>query len=391
MQKFELQINNIFSMSDNIVSLNYALTILSEYYLATAILSMAIFFSILPRIKSKSFKQTKLSIFSSISVQFNYLAILIIFFYCFLSLKQNLLLLSDFISFNNSLHNDLVSLLAKIIIGTSSLIYLIFVKQFLTDQKLNYFEYYILILTAILGFCLLCCSDDLLTAYLAIELQSLSFYVLASFKRNSNYSVESGVKYFILGSFSTIIFLFGSNLVYGLSGSISIVDFKDLFIWIFSINSFFLSFETIDKALEFFQDKTFKLENDNIKNLLVVYDKFLIFKKNTYLNSFNLNILLSKLDCNNNLISVEKIDDFKLYLYENIAKKMIQLFNQINISSFYYYDSQFNNNKEIILSVNFTKDLIINIFIKNSAIWFMTDMQNLGSEYRDIFDLYLID
>jgi NADH:ubiquinone oxidoreductase subunit 2 (subunit N) len=69
-------------------------------------------------------------------------------------------------------------------------------------------------LSSILGFFLLCCSNDLLTAYLAIELQGLSFYVLASFKKTSNYSAESGVKYFILGSFSTIIFLFGINFIY---------------------------------------------------------------------------------------------------------------------------------------------------------------------------------
>nr|QYJ09276.1 NADH dehydrogenase subunit 2 [Pleurosigma sp. mgcode 4] len=388
MQKFELQINNILNVHeqyDSILSLNSVLTVLSEYYLATAILSMAIFFSISPKIQSKSFKQTKFSLFSSISFQFNYLAILIIFFYCFLSVKQNFLFLSDFVSFNNSLHNDFISLLAKLIIGISSLIYLIFVQQFLTDQKLNYFEYYILILTSILGLCLLCCSDDLLTAYLAIELQSLSFYVLASFKRNSNYSVESGVKYFILGSFSTIIFLFGSNLIYGLSGSISIVDFKDLFIWVFSANSFFLSFESISKALESFQDKTFKLDDD-IKDLQTIYDKFLILKNNTSLNSSDLNNLLLELNGNKTLSPEETIDNNKLNLYQNISQKMIEIANQIDNSSYYYYKNHLDNEKEISSSLQFTKDLLIDSLTQNSAVWFMSDMQNLGNEYEDTLD-----
>jgi NADH-quinone oxidoreductase subunit N len=49
---------------------------------------------------------------------------------------------------------------------------------------------------AVLGLMLLCSSNDLLTAYLAIELSSLSFYILASFKKSSNYSVEGGIIYF---------------------------------------------------------------------------------------------------------------------------------------------------------------------------------------------------
>ena len=389
MQKFELQINNILNVSeqyDSILHLNSVLTVLSEYYLATAILSMAIFFSISPKIQFKSFKQTKFSLFYSISFQFNYLAVLIIFFYCFLSVKQNFVFLSDFVSFNNSLHNDFISLLAKLIIGISSFVYLIFVQQFLTDQKLNYFEYYILILTSILGFCLLCCSDDLLTAYLAIELQSLAFYVLASFKRSSNYSVESGVKYFILGSFSTVIFLFGSNLVYGLSGSISIVDFKDLFIWIFSANSFFLSFESISKALESFQTQTFKSENSNCKELQTIYDKFLILKNNTYLESSDLNSLLLELDNSKNLFSSENIDSQTSDLYVNISQKMIQIANQIDSSSFYYYKNHLENGKEISSSIQFAKDLVIDGLIQNSAIWFMNDAQNLGNEYENTLD-----
>ena len=82
-----------------------------------------------------------------------------------------------------------------------------------------------------LGFFLLCESNDLITAYLAIELQGLAFYVLAAFKKSSSFSIESGIKYFILGSFSTALFLFGTSLVYGLSGSVNNIDFQNLFFW----------------------------------------------------------------------------------------------------------------------------------------------------------------
>ena len=58
---------------------------------------------------------------------------------------------------------------------------------------------------------MLCSANDLITAYLAIELQSLAFYILAAFQKNSTYSVEAGLKYFILGAFSSGLFLFGSS------------------------------------------------------------------------------------------------------------------------------------------------------------------------------------
>jgi len=80
-----------------------------------------------------------------------------------------------------------------------------------------------------LGLMLMCSSNDLLTAYLAIELSSLAFYLLASFKKTSTYSIESGIKYFITGAVSSAFFLLGSSFIYGLTGSINFTDFFDLF------------------------------------------------------------------------------------------------------------------------------------------------------------------
>ena len=67
-------------------------------------------------------------------------------------------------------------------------------------------------------------ANDLITLYLAIELQSLPLYVLASFKRDSVNSGEAGIKYFVLGALSSSLFLFGSSLVYGFTGSVEFFD-----------------------------------------------------------------------------------------------------------------------------------------------------------------------
>ena len=71
----------------------------------------------------------------------------------------------------------------------------------------------------------MCSSNDLLTAYLSIELSSLAFYILASFRKISSYSVESGIKYFVTGAVSSAFFLLGSSFIYGLTGSINFSDF----------------------------------------------------------------------------------------------------------------------------------------------------------------------
>jgi NADH-quinone oxidoreductase subunit N len=84
-------------------------------------------------------------------------------------------------------------------------------------------------LFAILGILLMCSCNDLLTAYLAIELSSLAFYILASFRKVSAYSVESGIKYFIIGAISSAFFLLGSSFIYGAIGSINFFDFRYLF------------------------------------------------------------------------------------------------------------------------------------------------------------------
>jgi NADH:ubiquinone oxidoreductase subunit 2 (subunit N) len=57
---------------------------------------------------------------------------------------------------------------------------------------------------------------------------SLSLYILASLKRNSEFSNESGLKYFVLGAFSSGLILFGSSLLYGFTGSTSFEDLKQI-------------------------------------------------------------------------------------------------------------------------------------------------------------------
>jgi NADH-quinone oxidoreductase subunit N len=87
------------------------------------------------------------------------------------------------------------------------------------EKTLRSYEFPILILFATLGMCLIISSNDLIVFYLGVELQSLCLYVLASYKRNSNFSAEAGLKYFVLGSFASGFLIFGSSLIFGFLGT----------------------------------------------------------------------------------------------------------------------------------------------------------------------------
>ena len=168
--------------------------------------------------------------FPIIQTSMSYLAILVLIMISFLLINDGLNEL-NYISFNSSIACDYLSFASKLIISLSAIIFLLMVQEHILDQKINHFEYILIFLFALLGIFLLCSSNDLIIAYLSIELQSLAFYILAAFRKNSTYSIEAGLKYFVLGAFSSGLFLFGSSLIYGISGSVNFADFKDLFFW----------------------------------------------------------------------------------------------------------------------------------------------------------------
>jgi len=81
--------------------------------------------------------------------------------------------------------------------------------DYFEQERFNAFEFIVLILLSTCSMLFMISAYDLIAMYLAIELQSLCFYVIAASKRNSEFSTEAGLKYLILGAFSSGILLFG--------------------------------------------------------------------------------------------------------------------------------------------------------------------------------------
>ena len=90
---------------------------------------------------------------------------------------------------------------------------------YIEREKIARFEYPILFLFATLGMMMMISANDLIALYLGLELQSLSLYVIAAFRRDSTRSTEAGLKYFVLGALSSGMLLYGASMVYGFAGT----------------------------------------------------------------------------------------------------------------------------------------------------------------------------
>ena len=119
--------------------------------------------------------------------------------------------------------NDFVKY-TKLIVLTSVFLVVLVSYDYIQNYKLNNFEYFLLILCSVFSLNLLISSNDFIVLYLALEMQALCFYILAAFKKKSVYSTESGLKYFILGAFSSGLLLFSFSLIYGLTGTTNFTE-----------------------------------------------------------------------------------------------------------------------------------------------------------------------
>lgn len=85
-------------------------------------------------------------------------------------------------------------------------------------EGMSRFEFPVLIVFATLGMLLMISANDLVALYVGLELQSLSLYIVAAFRRDSLRSTEAGLKYFVLGAISSGLLLYGCSMVYGFTG-----------------------------------------------------------------------------------------------------------------------------------------------------------------------------
>ena len=117
---------------------------------------------------------------------------------------------------------DDFSLFFHAVIALVALVVVLVSFEYLEAQEIRQGEYYALILLGAVGMMLMSSAVELVLIFIALEISSISTYVLAGFRRRSAASAESSLKYFLLGSFATAFFLYGVALMFGATGSTEI-------------------------------------------------------------------------------------------------------------------------------------------------------------------------
>jgi NADH-quinone oxidoreductase subunit N len=127
----------------------------------------------------------------------------------------------ELIAFNGQFVSDDFTVFMKMLILLGTFLTLIISKSYLKRENMKRFEYPVLMLFATVGMMMMVSANDLIALYLGLELQSLSLYVLAAFKRDTTRSSEAGLKYFVLGALSSGMLLYGCSMIYGFAGTTS--------------------------------------------------------------------------------------------------------------------------------------------------------------------------
>jgi len=120
-------------------------------------------------------------------------------------------------AFKGALIVDSYSHYMNLFLGLSAAAALMFSKSFFQTEKLDRFEFSVLVLYCTLGMSIMVSSNTLLALYIGIEMQSLALYVMAAFNRDSLRASEAGLKYFAL---SSGLLLYGASLIYGFTGAL---------------------------------------------------------------------------------------------------------------------------------------------------------------------------
>jgi NADH-quinone oxidoreductase subunit N len=125
-------------------------------------------------------------------------------------------------SFNGMVVLDGFSTFVNALLLTCGLLGIALAYDYIKRQGLERGEYYTLLMFSLAGMMLMAQASDLIIVFLALELLSIPLYILAAFARQSAQSEEAGLKYFLLGAFSTGFVVYGIALVFGAVGSTSL-------------------------------------------------------------------------------------------------------------------------------------------------------------------------
>ncbi len=123
------------------------------------------------------------------------------------------------VAFSSLLKVDEFSVFFHVLTGAVALFVILASPSYLDREGLPHGEFFALVLFATAGMGVMASAQELITAFIGLEISSISSYILASYRRDVARSNEAAMKYFLLGSFATSFFLYGIALIYGATGT----------------------------------------------------------------------------------------------------------------------------------------------------------------------------
>jgi len=128
------------------------------------------------------------------------------------------------LAFNDMFIQDQLADTLKLFILAITFVIFVYSRDYLRDRDIFKGEFYVLGLFGVLGMMIMVSSSNLLLLYLGLELMSLCLYAMVAFDRDNGNASEAAMKYFVLGAIASGMLLYGMSILYGLSGSLAIVD-----------------------------------------------------------------------------------------------------------------------------------------------------------------------
>ena len=130
-------------------------------------------------------------------------------------------------AYSNLIHTDAFSIFVHVVVLVAVALTILGSIDYLDQQGIQRGEYYALVLFAAAGMGILAGANELVTAFVGLEMSSIASYILVGFRRRALSSNEASLKYFLLGSFATAFFLYGVAMVYGVTGTTRIDAIQD--------------------------------------------------------------------------------------------------------------------------------------------------------------------
>jgi NADH-quinone oxidoreductase subunit N len=125
-------------------------------------------------------------------------------------------------AFYNTISVDTFSVFFHVVVLLIALVVILTSFEYLEVQRIRSGEYYALVLFGTVGMMLMSAAVELVLVFIALEISSISTYILAGMRRRAAESAEASLKYFLLGSFATAFFLYGVALVFGATGTTNV-------------------------------------------------------------------------------------------------------------------------------------------------------------------------